>query len=151
MMHTTHSGSEKLNMLAAGLITALSVHALFCVAAMPAAMGASHDTILLAAAKALRILWNIAGIGAAAYLIMEATGMINGRSYAKARLAGFGALLLPLLGSPGLVTVFALLPIGLLTTYLLKQTDWQVLFQDWMPVDLGEVAVQEEPEAVIEA
>ena len=151
MMHTTHSGSEKLNMLAAGLITALSIHALFCVAAMPAAIGASHDTLLLAAVKVLRLLWNIAGIGAAAYLILEATGMINGRSYAQARFAGFGALLLPLLGSPGLVTVFALLPIGLLTTYLLRQSDWQVLFRDWAPINTGETALQDEPDTVIEA
>lgn len=147
-METTQSGTEKLNMLAAGLITALAVHALFSVAAIPAAIGAPHDTLLLAVGKALRLLWNIAGIGAAAYLAFNAAGMINGRNYNQSRMAGYGALLLPLLGAPGLVTAFALLPLGLLATYLLRQPDWQALFSDRFP---AEMAVQEIEEVEEEA
>lgn len=130
-------------MLAAGLLTALAVHALFCAAALPAAIGASHETFQLGALKLLRLLWNLAGIGAAAYLIFQAVGMINGRTYAQARVAGIGAIILPLFGSPGAVTAFALLPLGLLVTYLLKQADWQALFGDFLSSEVAAAAIEE--------
>jgi hypothetical protein len=150
-MQNTQSGTEKLNMLAAGLITALAVHALFCVAAMPAAIAASHETFPLAALKLFRLVWNLAGIGGAAYLAFQAVGMVNGRSYTQARIAAIGGLLLPLLGSPGAVTAFALIPLGLLTTYLLKQIDWQILFQDFAPAEVLETEIAEGDEAYVHA
>lgn len=149
-MQTTHSGTEKLNMLAAGLITALAVHGLFCVASLPAAMEAPRHTFLLGALKVARLLWTVAGIGGSAYLAFQAAGMINGRSYQQARIAGIGALLLPLLGSPGTVTAFALLPLGLLVHFLLKQSDWQMLFRDAMTYETSEEALTE-TEAEVEA
>ena len=137
-MNHSQSGTEKLTLLATGLITALVVHLLFSIAGVASAFSASNETFLLGLLKALRLVWNLAGIVGAGYLIVMAIGMIKGRHFTQARTAALGAIFLPLLGSHGLVSAFALLPIGLAATYLLKQTAWQSLFLGGFPEPAGE-------------
>ena len=143
-MNTTHAGIEKLNMLAAAMLTALTIHTLMCGAALLTLGFAGAFSIL----GFLQAIWLLAGVAAGGFLVFKATSLINGRSYQSSRIAALGSLALPLLGSAGAVTAFALIPLGAFAFYLLKQHDTQVLFADFASnvSSEEEYLVEEQPE-----
>ena len=79
--------------------------------------------------KGALILWTLLGIPAAAYVGIKSAGLFNGRNYSDARCGAIGTMFLPLLGQPGAVTAFALVPAGIMALVLLKRQDWRVTFQ----------------------
>lgn len=136
-MNTNMQGNtEKLNMLAAGLITAIAIHALMCVATLPGIVASTTDVSLGAMTlKGIRILWEVLGTAAGIFVAVQALGFINGNSLRQARIGAFGALVLPLLGSVGAVSAFALIPLGLYAVLTLRNSDNQTLFRDGHAVE----------------
>ena len=131
MNTNTQGNTDKLNMLAAGLITAVAVHVLMCIATLPGIVASTTEVSVTAMLlKGLRILWEVLGTGAGIFVAVQALGLINGNSLRQARIGAFGALALPLLGSCGAVTVFALLPLGLYAILIVRNSENQSLFRD---------------------
>lgn len=150
-MSTHHSTIEKLNMLAAGLITAISAHGLLCLASMPGQISAPAAGFVAVVLKAAAVAWTIAGVAAAGYAGWLASSIINGRSLARSQKAALVTLILPLIGVTGGITAFALLPIGGLAYYLFRAPEWQAAFADTAvleaaaePVDFGYMDTERE-------
>jgi hypothetical protein len=142
-MSNNQTGIEKLNMLAAGLVTAQAVHILMSIAALPGIFARGNGTtsgILMTGATTA---WTIAGIVGGIFLAVQAIGFFNGASCRQARFAAAGSLALPLLGAAGAVTAFALIPLGILSLILLRQSEWQLLFRDGAAMQAYESAAIE--------
>lgn len=141
---------DGVNCLGAGLITAVGGHVLLCAAALPKLFSMPHDGVVAVIAKVLLLLWTALGIPAGAFVIMKTTGIFNGRSYAEARRAAIGTMILSVVGTPGLVTAFALIPAGALALYLLNRPSWKAVFAEFAPVQPVEEPVDEPSSEEIE-
>ncbi len=53
-----------------------------------------------------------------------------GCSFRGARIAALGAMVLPFLGPIGAVTIFALLPLGIVSFVASRSGDWKIAFAD---------------------
>jgi len=121
--------TDNINCIAAALIACAGIHVLLCLLAFPDVLGAEASGFLRLLGKALSIGWYAAGVGGGVALIVCACFLINRRDYPKARMAGYGALLLPLLGGTGVITAWALLPLGMLLVFLLRTEAWREAFR----------------------
>jgi hypothetical protein len=131
MNTNTQGNTEKLNMLAAGLLTAIAVHVLMCIATLPGIVASSTDASISALAlKSARILWQVLGTAGGIFVAVQAVGLVNGNSLRQARVGAIGALALPFLGSIGAVTAFALVPLGLYAVLTLRSSESHTLFRD---------------------
>lgn len=128
---------DKLDMLGAALMTASAGHGLLCLATLPGLTEAPHDGILGGALKVLGILWTAAGAVAAGYVAIQAFSVMKGRDYEKARIAAYGALVLPFIGLVGGVTAFALIPIGVTAWWFLRDPAWKAAFAHPVPGGRG--------------
>ncbi len=144
-MHTPNQQRiENLNYAAAGLMTAAGTHLLLCVATLPGLMSAPAAGYGEIAFKSAKVLWTLAGIGGAGFVGCHAAFLLGARSYQKARLAAFGALLLPLIATNGIVTAFALVPAAVVALALLRQPAYRAAFPDG---EIAEVEAVNETEA----
>lgn len=130
MQTPTSSSVENLRYIAAGLMAAAGAHLLLCVATMPGLMAAPAAGFAGVAFKAAKILWTLAGIAGAAFVGGHAFSVLSARSHAKARVAALGAIVLPLMATNGVITAFALVPVGVLTLVLLRQPQFRAAFAD---------------------
>ena len=127
---STPQQGERINLLAAGLITAVGGHLLLNLLGLPKLFTLPAPGFMAILVAALKVFWTLAGLGAGAYVIYNASFMVNARSYTKAKIAARGALVLPLFGLAGAITGFALVPVGALAMLLLRQPHWMAAFDD---------------------
>jgi hypothetical protein len=103
-----------------------------------------YDGIASLALKTALVLWAGVGVAAAIYVGLKVAGMFNGKSYANARKGAIGAMILPLFGTVGSVTAFALIPAGALAFALLRRADWRYDFADaYQPAPMESYPVDE--------
>lgn len=126
--NTTPQQIEKINYLAAGLLTAAGAHMILSLLGIPGLLASSTPGFLGILLTALKVSWSAAGFLAGAYVAYNAFFMVNARDFQKARVAAIGALVLPLLGMTGIITAFALIPVGALTLVVLRQPEWKAAF-----------------------
>jgi hypothetical protein len=81
--------------------------------------------------KVAMAVWAFASIPAVGFVIMKTTGFFNGRDYAAAKLGALGTVFLPIVGVSGAVTAFALIPAGLIASFLLRQPSWRSVFAEY--------------------
>ncbi len=148
---------ERINLLAAGLLTAAGAHLLLNLLGIPKLLSSSTPGALGILFTALKVCWTFAGIVGAGYVIYNGSYFLNARSIARSRIAARGAMVLPLLGLTGFITVFALVPLGAFTFWLLKQPTWMAPFDDVDVVytdaegnDLPEAAAEDSAEAPVD-
>jgi hypothetical protein len=147
--NTTPHLVDKINFLAVGLMTASGVHMALNLLSISAVLASAHAGLLGITLTALKLSWTVAGFLAGAYVAYNAIFMLHARDFAKTRIAAIGAILLPLVGVTGLITGFALVPLGAAVLLLLRLPEWKAAFgiETAAPLDL-EI---EEPLAVAEA
>lgn len=121
--------TDNVNCLAAALIAAAGFHVLFCLLSFPEVLAVDRSGILGLFIKALYIGWYGTGVVGGVAVILCACYLINLRDFQKARVAGYGALLLPVLGGTGAVTAWALLPLGISLVLLLRTQTWRAAFR----------------------
>jgi hypothetical protein len=119
---------EKLNYLATGLLAAAGAHIVLIVLSVSGMLAASSPGFLGILVTVLKVSWTAAGFFGAAYVAYNTFFMLNGRDYHKARIAAIGALVLPLFGASGVITAFALIPLGGIALYLFRQPAWKAVF-----------------------
>jgi len=142
-MDKTDSRLERLNYLAIGLIAAAGVHSLLCLAGVPAALHVPQDGGL-AILRVLKAFWNVLGVAGGLATAGLAFFMLNARSYHWAQRVPLAAAVLPIFGTVGLATAFALIPLAGLAYMHLRDPRWCSAFMDgpyagWVP------PVQEQP------
>ena len=121
---------EKLNYFAAALLTVAGIHVLFSLLSLPGALATGEGAAHAGVGRLLRILFLSLGAAGGAVVAYFASFIINGRSFRKARLAAMGAMALPLLGPVGAITIFALLPLGIVALLVLGKAEWKGAFAD---------------------
>jgi hypothetical protein len=147
--NTTPHLVDKINFLAVGLLTAAGIHMALNLLSVSAVLASAHAGPLGITFTALKLSWTVAGFLAGAYVGYNAIFMVNARDFTKARMAAIGALILPLVGVTGLITGFALIPLGAAILLLFRLPEWKAAFGIETPASLDlEV---EEPMAVEEA
>jgi len=125
--------TDNVNCLAAALIAAAGFHVLFCLLAFPELVATESSGTIGLLIKTLRIAWYATGVAGGVALIVCACYLINLSDFKKARIAGYGALLLPLLGGTGAVTAWALVPLGIFLILLLRTEAWRAAFRSEHP------------------
>ncbi len=128
MTNITKRQKEVINLVAAGLLAAAAAHMGLSLLSMPRLLAASASDLVSIILTAIKISWCAVGFIGSAYVIYNAVSMLNAKCFNKARIAAIGALILPLLGVNGIITAFALLPIGALAVVLLRKAEWQAAF-----------------------
>jgi len=144
---STNNGTEKLNLLATGLMTAQAVHILMNIGALPGIFAKDSEGLTGTLLTGAQAVWTIGGVVAGIFLAIQAAGFFNGASCRHARVAAAGSLALPLLGTAGAVTAFALIPLGLVAWFLLRQPEWQMLFRDGPALQAYETPTSEVSES----
>jgi hypothetical protein len=130
-MHASNpSQNEKLNYIAAAIISAAGIHVMLSALALPGIFALPAAGMAEIAMKAAKIAWTLAGVAGGAFVAFQALSIIQGRSFRKGRLAAMGALALPLLGVSGPITAWPLLPVGIIALALLHSPGWKEAFAD---------------------
>ena len=139
-----------MHLLATGLMTAQAVHVLMNIAALPGIFARDSVGVAGVLFTGAQVAWTIGGVIAGIFLAVQAAGFFNGASCRHARISAGGSLALPLLGSAGAVTAFALIPLALIAWILLRQPEWQMLFRDGAALQAYEAAESENNESAEE-
>ncbi len=129
-MTTQDPRIEKLNYFAAALLTVAGIHTLLSLLSLPGALATGDGAQYAGIWRLLRITFLLLGVAGGAVVSYFACFVINGRSFRKARLAALGAMALPFLGPIGAVTIFALLPLGIVSFVASRSGDWKSAFSD---------------------
>jgi len=127
-MNTTQRQKEVINLVAAGLLAAAAAHMGLSLLSIPHLLASSSSDLLGIVLTTLKISWSAAGFVGGAYVLYNAISMVNAKCFNKARVAAIGALILPLLGVNGIITAFALLPVGAIAVVLLRSEHWKAAF-----------------------
>ncbi len=126
--HATPQQIEKLNYLGTGLLAATGAHVVLIALSVSGMLAASSSGFLGILLTALKVTWTAAGFFGAAFVAYNTFFMLNARDYQKARIAAIGALVLPFFGASGIITAFALIPLGGIAFYLFRQPEWKAVF-----------------------
>jgi len=119
---------EIINLVAAGLLAAAGAHMGLSLLSMPGLLASTTTDVFGIVLTYLKITWSAVGFMGGAYVLYNAVSMVNARCFNKARVASVGALVLPFLGLQGIVTAFALLPLGAIAVVLLRRAEWKAAF-----------------------
>jgi hypothetical protein len=142
-MNTTSQLTEKINLLAVTLLSAAAIHIAFCLFGIPHILASAKPGIGILV-TAIKLTLSVGGILGGAYVGYNGFFMFNARSFAKARLAALGAIVLPFIGLCGLITGFILIPSGAACLLLFRLPEWRNVFTDELPV-LGDAELQQKP------
>jgi hypothetical protein len=149
---TTSQLVDKINFLAVGLITAAGIHMALNLFSVSSVLASAHAGLLGIIFTALKLSWTVAGFLAGGYVAYNTWFMFHARDFTKARTAAIGALVLPLVGITGLITGFALIPLGAAILLLFRLPNWQAAFGIEVPVQPeNEVQAEDQAEAQYEA
>ncbi len=127
---TTPQQLERINLLAAALLTAAGAHLLLSLLGLPSLFTPSNVGITGILIITLKLVWALAAIGASGFVLYTASFMVNARSHAKSNLAARCALVLPFIGFAGLITGAALIPAGAAALFFLRKPLWMAAFDD---------------------
>lgn len=119
---------EVIRLVAAGLLAAAAAHMALALAGMPGLLAASSTDVFGIILSAVKISWSAVGFVGGAYVLYNAASMVNATCLNKSRVAAIGALILPFLGLNGIITAFALLPLGAIAVVLLRRAEWKAAF-----------------------